>query len=89
MSEIEIGWVSSIVTFYNILEGDINIGFKIKKEIVDKVIIEYPNDENAIDIAKCLAILNIITGIKKNRANIAALMHSSIKGNNQQKEINY
>jgi len=74
-----VGWLANTVTLYDALEKDIKRAFPTKHQAVGKVqSSNYYDSELHINIAKTVAVLEILTNLPVTRQNTLALMHSNI-----------
>jgi len=75
----EVGMLANTVTLYDALEKDIKRAFPAKHQAVGKVqSSNYYDSELHINIAKTVAVLEILTNLPVTRQNTRALMQSSI-----------
>jgi hypothetical protein len=80
-AEAPLGTLATTVTFYESLRRDIQTHFPHIVEGVKKVEEQFahkPNLALAVEVAKSIAILQIIEGIPVNAANLAALIHTRL-----------
>jgi len=76
----DMGWLANTVTLYDALEKDIKRAFPTKHQAVGKVqSSNYYDSELHINIAKTVAVLEILTNLPVTRQNTLALMQSSIE----------
>jgi hypothetical protein len=79
ITEQQVGWLANTVTLYDALEKDIKRAFPTKHQAVGKVqSSNYYDSPLHIDIAKTVAILEILTNLPVTRRNTLALMQSHI-----------
>ncbi|MDM7986252.1 MAG: BREX system P-loop protein BrxC [Smithella sp.] len=79
LADEPVGTLANTVTFYNTLRKDIQssyYGYII--EGVDRVIERFPNASLYHDVAKSIAILQILENLPVTAHNIAALLHPSV-----------
>lgn len=75
----KVGWLANTVTLYDALEKDIKRAFPTKHHAVGKVqSSNFYDSDLHINIAKTVAILEILTNLPVTRQNTLALMHSTI-----------
>ena len=85
----ELGKLANTVTLYDALEKDIKRAFPTKHQAVGKVILS--NDCHSdlhVNIAKTVAVLEILTNIPVTRQNTRALMQASISQTQDEDEFN-
>ena len=83
----KIGCLANTVTLYNALERDIERAFHSLHQSVEKVVLQFPDNILIQDVAKTITVLQILSNIPVNVANIAALMHSSIDQKSLKKSV--
>lgn len=74
-----IGWLATTVTLYNALEKDIQRAFRSIHQAVAKVGIRFLGSSIHEDVAKTVAVLQILGNMPITARNVACLMHSSIE----------
>ena len=78
VADREVGWLATTVTLYDSLNKDIRRAFSSLHGAVDKVIVQFPDETLVQDVAKSIAVLQILSNIPVTIENIAALMHPSV-----------
>jgi hypothetical protein len=78
VAEKEIGWITSSVAIYDILEKDIDRAFPSTFKSVGKVAIRKPDSVLHNNIAKTIALLQILNNIPISAQNIASLLQDNI-----------
>ncbi|WP_417477289.1 BREX system P-loop protein BrxC [Maricaulis sp.] len=78
MADQPVGWLATTVTLYDELEKDIKRAFPPIHQAVGKVQIRFSDEALHQDIAKSVAVLQILGNIPISVENIASLMHPSI-----------
>jgi hypothetical protein len=78
MADQPVGWLATTVTLYDELEKDIRRAFSSIHQAVAKVLIRFPESRLHQDIAKTVAVLQILGNLPVSVQNIASLMHPSI-----------
>ena len=73
-----IGWLATTVTLFDSLDRDIKRAFPQIHHAVEKVRLQFPDDELTQGVAKTIAILQILNNLPSNVQNVAALMHSGV-----------
>ena len=86
-AEQSVGWLANTVTLYDALEKDIRRAFTSIHRAVVKVSIIFHDSRIHQDIAKTVAVLQILGNMPVTIQNVASLMHSSIEGTSVQKEV--
>jgi hypothetical protein len=87
MADQPVGWLATTVTLYDELEKDIRRAFPSVHQAVGKVLIRFPDGELHQNIAKSVAVLQILGNLPVSTQNVANLMHSSITGASQTDQI--
>lgn len=84
VAERPVGWLATTVTLFDALDKDIKRAFASLYTSVEKVIkIRFSNSEMHQNIAKTVAVLQILNNMPITRQNITSLMHDSIAGGTQ------
>lgn len=83
MADQQVGWLATTVTLYDELEKDIRSAFTSVHQAVGKVQIRFPDSQIHQDIAKSVAVLQILGNLPVSVQNVASLMHPSITANSQ------
>ena len=78
IADQELGWLATTVTLYDSLGKDIHSAFASIHGAVDKVVVQFQDDKPTQDVAKTIAVLQILANIPISIDNIAALMHPSV-----------
>jgi hypothetical protein len=73
-----VGWLATTVTLFDSLDRDILRAYPQIRQAVGKVRERVPDDELKQNVAKTIAILQIINNLPANAQNVASLMHPSI-----------
>lgn len=79
LADAEVGRLANTVTFYDSLRRDIFSSFPHVVDGVQRVEQRMPNDSLAQDVAKSIAVLQILENLPVTVANIAALMQPEVK----------
>ena len=81
ISEQEVGWLATTVTLYDALEKDIGRAFASLHSAVEKATkIRFPDSVLHQNVAKTVAVLQILGNLPISRQNITSLMHGSVAG---------
>ncbi|MDH6512940.1 BREX system P-loop protein BrxC [Polynucleobacter sphagniphilus] len=83
MADQPVGWLATTVTLYDELEKDIRRAFSSIHQAVAKVLIRFPESRLHQDIAKTVAVLQILGNLPVSVQNVAGLMHPSIDSASQ------
>jgi Family of unknown function (DUF6079) len=83
MADQPVGWLATTVTLYDELEKDIRRDFTSVYQSVGKVQIRFPDSPLHQDIAKSVAVLQILGNLPVTMQNVASLMHPSITAPSQ------
>jgi hypothetical protein len=78
MADQAVGWLATTVTLYEELEKDIRRAFPSIHQAVGRVQIRFPDSQLHQDIAKCIAVLQILGNLPVTVPNVASLMHASV-----------
>lgn len=87
VAERPVGWLATTVTLYDALEKDIQRAERSIYESVGKTLIQYPGSPLHSDIAKSIAVLQILKNMPVTRDNVAGLMHPSISAPSRRDEV--
>lgn len=87
MADQPIGWLATTVTLYDELEKDIRRAFTSIHQAVGKVQIRFPDSKLHQDIAKSVAVLQILGNLPVSIQNIASLMHPSVTDSSQLESV--
>lgn len=87
MADQPVGWLATTVTLYDELEKDIRRAFPSVHQAVGKVLIRFPDSDLHQDIAKSIAVLQILRNLPVSVQNVASLMHPSITADSQLEKI--
>ncbi len=87
LAESTIGCLATTVTIYDSLEKDIRKGFASLHQAVGKVLIRFPDSEIHQDVAKTVAILQILSNMPVSSHNVSSLMHPSVMAAFRREEI--
>ena len=83
MADQPVGWLATTVTLYDELEKDIRRAFPSIHQSVGKVQIRFPDSQLHQDIAKSVAVLQILGNLPVTVQNVASLMHPSVTAPSQ------
>jgi hypothetical protein len=83
MADQPVGWLATTVTLYDELEKDIRRAFASIHQAVGKVQIRFPDSQLHRDIAKSVAVLQILGNLPVSVHNVASLMHPSVTAPSQ------
>lgn len=83
MADQPVGWLATTVTLYDELEKDIRRAFPSMHQAVGKVQIRFPDSPLHQDIAKSVAVLQILGNLPVSVQNVASLMHPSVTASSQ------
>lgn len=78
VADREVGWLATTITLYDSLNKDIRRAFPALYGAVDTVVVQFPDETLVQDVAKTIAVLQILSNIPVTIENIAALMHPSV-----------
>lgn len=78
MADQPVGWLATTVTLYNELEKDLRRAFPSVHQSVNKVQFRFPDSDLHQDIAKTIAVLQVLGNLPVTVQNVASLMHPSV-----------
>lgn len=87
MADQPVGWLATTVTLYDELEKDIRRAFTSTHQAVGKVQIRFPDSQIHQDIAKSVAVLQILSNLPVTLHNVTNLMHPSVTASSQVETI--
>lgn len=82
-----LGWLATTVTLYDSLNKDIRRAFPSLHGAVDKVIVQFPDDTLTQNVAKTIAVLQILANMPVKIENIAALMHPTVSSSSIKDDV--
>jgi hypothetical protein len=82
-----LGWLATTVTLYDSLNKDIRRAFPSLHGAVDKVIVQFPDDALTQNVAKTIAVLQILANMPVKIENISALMHPTVSSSSIKDEV--
>lgn len=83
----QVGWLATTVTLYDSLSKDIKRAFPAVFGAVDKVLVQFPEDNMVQSVAKTIAVLQILANLPVTPENIAALMQPSVSSPSLKDEV--
>lgn len=87
LAEAPVGSLANTVTFYDSLRRDIQTSYSYIIEGVERVAQRFPANKLALDVAKSIAILQILENLPVTVQNIAALLHASVDAPSQRDAV--
>lgn len=78
VAEQPVGWLATTVTLYDALEKDIRRAFPSVHSAVGKALLRFPDSTLHQEIAKTVAVLQILGNLPVTVQNVAALMHPGV-----------
>jgi hypothetical protein len=87
VADRSLGWLATTVTLYDSLERDIERACPSEYRAVEKVPIRFTGSDLHYEVAKAIAVLQILGNIPITRTNVASLMHSEVSGSSRADEI--
>ena len=87
VAEQPLGWLATTVTLYDTLEKDIQRSFQSINLAVGKVLIRFPDSQLHQEVAKTVAILQILGNLPVTIQNVASLMHHGVNVSSRSDEI--
>ena len=76
--EQPVGWLTTTVTLYDALEKDIRRAFPSVHQSVGKALIRFPDSKIHQNVAKTVAVLQILGNLPVTIQNVSSLMHPGI-----------
>ncbi len=89
MADQAVGSLATTVTLYDELENDIRRAFPSIHQAVGKVLVRFPDTQRHPDIAKSVAVLQILGNLPVTAQNISSLMHPSVTAASQLEEVHH
>ncbi len=74
----KIGWLATTVTLFDALDKDIQRAFPSIHQAVGKVLIRFPDSDLHQEVAKTVAVLQILGNLPVTVHNVACLLHPSV-----------
>ena len=87
LADAPVKTLANTVTFYDSLRRDIQTSYAYIIEGVDRVAQRLPGNKLALDVAKSIAVLQILENLPVTAQNIAALLHTSVDGASQREQV--
>lgn len=87
VAEQPVGWLATTVTLFDALEKDIRRAFPSIHRSVGKVLIRFPSTSIHQEIAKTVAVLQILGNLPVTRQNVTSLMHPEILAPSRQEAM--
>jgi len=84
----ETGWLATTVTLYDSLEKDIRRAQPSIHKAVGKALIRFPDSAIHQEIAKTVAVLQILGNMPVTRQNVASLTHPGLEAKSRQDQVN-
>ncbi|MFW6053105.1 MAG: BREX system P-loop protein BrxC, partial [Desulfosalsimonas sp.] len=79
MAEQPVGQLATTATLYDALERDIQSAFPSRHHSVGKAMMRFPDSQIHQEVAKSVAILQILNNLPVTAHNVASLMHKAIE----------
>jgi hypothetical protein len=87
LADAPVKTLANTVTFYDALRRDIQTSYAYIIEGVDRVAQRVPGNKLALDVAKSIAVLQILENLPVTSQNIAALLHASVDAVSQREQV--
>ena len=87
VADHEVGWLATTVTLYDALEKDIQRANPAIHNAVGKVRIRFPDTVTHQEVAKTVAVLQILGNMPVTPQNIAGLMHPQVAAASRRDEV--
>ena len=78
VADHQVGWLATTVTLYDALEKDIRRAFPSVHQAVERVRIAFSDEQRTQDVAKTIAVLQILGNMPVTAKNVASLMHPAV-----------
>lgn len=88
VADRKVGWLATTVTLYEALEKDIQRGFASIYQAVEKAGLRSFDSTLHHDIAKTIAVLQILGNLPVTRKNVASLMHPGVQDSSRAEALN-
>jgi hypothetical protein len=82
-----VGWLATTVTLYDALERDIRRAFLSIHQAVNNTFIRFPDSDIHREVAKSIAVLQILGNMPVTVRNLASLMHPSVEHASRLEEV--
>jgi hypothetical protein len=82
-----VGWLATTATLYDELEKDIRRAFLSVHQAVGKALIRFPDSKVHQDVAKSIAVLQILGNLPVSVENVASLIHPSVTAPSQRDTV--
>ena len=82
-----VGWLATTVTLYDALEKDIRRAAPSIHKAVGKVLIRFPDSPIHQEVAKTVAVLQILGNMPVTAHNIASLIHPTVDAPSRQEQV--
>jgi hypothetical protein len=82
-----VGWLATTVTLYDALEKDIRRAFPSIHRAVGKALIRYPDSDIHQQVAKSVAVLQILSNMPVTPQNVTSLMHPMVDASSARETI--
>jgi hypothetical protein len=87
VAERPVGWLATTVTLYDALERDIQRAAPSVHKAVGKAVVRFPDSPVHKEVAKTVAVLQILDNMPVTVQNVAGLMHPSVDAPSRRDEI--
>ncbi|MGY6215761.1 BREX system P-loop protein BrxC [Methylolobus aquaticus] len=87
VADREVGWLANTVTLFDALDKDIKRAFPSISKSAEKAFIRFPDSDFHQEIAKSIAVLQILGNLPVTVENLAALMHPTVQAPSRLEEI--
>lgn len=81
------GWLATTVTLYDALEKDIRRAAPSIHKAVGKALIRFPDSPIHQEVAKTVAVLQILSNMPVTAQNVASLIHPSVDASSRQEQV--
>ncbi|GAB6056892.1 BREX system P-loop protein BrxC [Desulfonatronum parangueonense] len=87
VADAPVGWLATTVTLYDALHRDIHRAFPSLHKAMEKVQIRFPGPSLHQDVAKTVAVLQVLGNMPVTRGNVAALMHPGLDSSSRRDQV--
>lgn len=87
LAEAPVGTLATAATFYDALRRDLARSFRHVVDGVDRTAQIFPADSVEVEVAKAVAVLQVLDNLPATRANLAALLHPTADAPSRLEEV--
>ena len=87
VADCPVGWLATSVTLYDVLEKDVRRAAPSIHKAVGKALLRFPDSPVHREVAKTVAVLQILGNMPVTAQNVAALMHPAVDAPSQRESV--